>query len=293
MCTVPSSSRARAAHGAKPSVRRGSAVCTSSWRQPVAAGAKTAAVIGHGQRVTSASNGDGRSGARGAGNWKSPPSFACTPGSTARSARRCSGVISSETGAARDGSVSHLDAGRTSGRVRRLRAPGVRLELVQESQLSQVQWRSNAGSGSKTGVKRSCRCEYHHLVFTIPSQLADLAEYNDVVIYDILFTAAAEALLYVGEHWKPLMAQLGFTPCSTAGARRHATASAHPCRPSGGRSITRWHQLGVHAGRVRVPQGMLREEFRERFLKKLRRAYKQDQAEVPRSHRSPGEPGSV
>ena len=117
---------------------------------------------------------------------------------------------------------------------------------MQESELSQVHRLQRRKWYRRPASRRSCRCEYHHLVFTIPSQLADLAEYNDVLIYDILFQSAAEALLYVGEHWSWLLARLGFN------AILHSWGSSfmqlHPhlhILASGGRSVLGWHALGV------------------------------------------------
>ncbi len=111
--------------------------------------------------------------------------------------------------------------------------------------------------------------EYHHLVFTIPSQLADLAEYNDVLIYDILFQSAAEALLYVGEHW--LGAWLGFNAIlhSWGSSFMQLHPHLHILVPAGGLSLdgTRW--VAMSAG-SEFPEELLREEFRKRFVKKLR-----------------------
>jgi len=48
---------------------------------------------------------------------------------------------------------------------------------------------------------------YFHLVFTLPAQLRPIAFYNQKLIYDLLFHAAAEALLELGE--QRLGAELG------------------------------------------------------------------------------------
>ncbi len=115
--------------------------------------------------------------------------------------------------------------------------------------------------------------EYHHLVFTIPQQLADLAEYNDVKIYDILFHAVAEALLYVGKRWKVLEADLGFTAVlHTWGSLLQLHPHIHILVPAGGLSFdaARWNAMP--AG-FYFPKEMLREQFRKRCLKKLLRAY--------------------
>ena len=52
--------------------------------------------------------------------------------------------------------------------------------------------------------------EYFHVVFTLPEQIAELAFYNQEVMYGILFRAASETLLTLGADPKRLGAQLGF-----------------------------------------------------------------------------------
>ena len=39
---------------------------------------------------------------------------------------------------------------------------------------------------------------YFHVLFTIPGAIGDLAYQNKAVLYDLLFKAAAEALLTIG-----------------------------------------------------------------------------------------------
>jgi hypothetical protein len=51
---------------------------------------------------------------------------------------------------------------------------------------------------------------YCHVVFTLPHELAPLALQNQRVVYDILFRAAAEALLEMAADRKRLGAKLGF-----------------------------------------------------------------------------------
>src|SRR5437870_3256239 len=45
---------------------------------------------------------------------------------------------------------------------------------------------------------------YYHLVFTLPAAIADIAYYNKVVIYDLLFKVAAEALTTIAASLAPL-----------------------------------------------------------------------------------------
>ena len=52
---------------------------------------------------------------------------------------------------------------------------------------------------------------YFHLVFTLPSPIADIAYQNKTVIYDLLFKAAAEATLAIAADPKHLGARIGIT----------------------------------------------------------------------------------
>jgi hypothetical protein len=52
---------------------------------------------------------------------------------------------------------------------------------------------------------------YFHLVFTLPSPIADIAYQNKTVVYDILFKAAAETMLTIAADPKHLGATIGIT----------------------------------------------------------------------------------
>ena len=52
---------------------------------------------------------------------------------------------------------------------------------------------------------------YFHLVFTLPSPIADIAYQNKTVIYDLLFKAAADATLTIAADPKHLGARIGIT----------------------------------------------------------------------------------
>jgi len=51
--------------------------------------------------------------------------------------------------------------------------------------------------------------EYFHVVLTLPDELAQLAQHNARVVYDILCRAAAHAILTIGRQWKGLRATMG------------------------------------------------------------------------------------
>ena len=53
--------------------------------------------------------------------------------------------------------------------------------------------------------------DYYHLVFTLPSAIADIAYQNKAVIYNILFKAASETLRIIAADPKHLGARIGVT----------------------------------------------------------------------------------
>jgi len=53
-------------------------------------------------------------------------------------------------------------------------------------------------------------CEYFHVVFTLPAELARLALQNKRLMYDLLFRATADTLQSVAADPQYLGAQIGF-----------------------------------------------------------------------------------
>jgi len=114
---------------------------------------------------------------------------------------------------------------------------------------------------------------YFHLVFTLPGSIADIAYQNKTVIYDLLFTAAAEATLTIAADPKRLGAKIGIT------AVLHSWGSAmthhphiHMIVPGGGISLdgTRWVSCRP---RFFLPVRVLSRLFRRLFLSKLLAAH--------------------
>jgi hypothetical protein len=110
---------------------------------------------------------------------------------------------------------------------------------------------------------------YFHLVFTLPGPIADIAYHNKTAIYDLLFTAAAEATLTIAADPKRLGAKVGIT------AVLHSWGSAmthhphiHMIVPGGGISVdgTRW--VSCRPGFF-LPVQVLSRLFRRLFLSKL------------------------
>ncbi len=61
---------------------------------------------------------------------------------------------------------------------------------------------------------------YFHVVYTLPSELRDIAYQNKRVVYDLLMKAAAETTLAIAADPKRLGAGSASRPCSTHGDRR-------------------------------------------------------------------------
>ena len=53
--------------------------------------------------------------------------------------------------------------------------------------------------------------EYFHVVFTLPSQVADIAYQNKGAVYGLLFKASAQTLLTIAADAKHLGARIGMT----------------------------------------------------------------------------------
>jgi hypothetical protein len=113
------------------------------------------------------------------------------------------------------------------------------------------------------------------VVFTLPETLSELAEHNAKLIYDLLFTAASQALLCVARTWTPLQVETGFIAVlHTWGQLLLIHVHLHILWPLGGltRDGAAWRSLprGVP---LTEAQAELRKEFRTRFLDGLQQAY--------------------
>ena len=113
---------------------------------------------------------------------------------------------------------------------------------------------------------------YAHLVFTLPETLSELAEHNGPLIYNLLFTAASQALLYVARTWTHLKVDTGFIAVLHSwGQLLLIHIHCHILWPLGGLTLdgTAWRSL---PHRVKLPKAELRKEFRTRFLDGLQKA---------------------
>ena len=114
---------------------------------------------------------------------------------------------------------------------------------------------------------------YYHLVFTLPATLSELALDNPALLYNLLFTAASQALLHVGRTWSPLRAETGFIGVlHTWGQLLWVHIHLHVLWIGGGlaRDGSVWRALPQG---FCLPKEWLCDEFRTRFLAGLERAY--------------------
>src|ERR1039458_9946960 len=79
--------------------------------------------------------------------------------------------------------------------------------------------------------------EYFHVVFTVPEQIAAIAFYNKVVVYQILFRTVAATLLTIARDPQHLGAEIGFfAVLHTWGQNLHRHPHLHCVVPGGGLS---------------------------------------------------------
>ena len=114
---------------------------------------------------------------------------------------------------------------------------------------------------------------YYHVVFTVPSEVADIAFHNKAVVYDILFKAASQTLLTIAADPKHLGARIGVT------AVLHSWGSAlthhphiHCIVPGGGLSPDGQSWVACRP-RFFLPVRVLSRLFRRLFLDRLAAAH--------------------
>jgi Putative transposase/Transposase zinc-binding domain len=130
--------------------------------------------------------------------------------------------------------------------------------------------------------------EYHHVVFTLPAALADLALANRMVLYDLLFQTAAATLRAVAANPKRLGAMLGvLLVLHTWGQTLQHHPHVHGVVTGGGLSC---HADGVLDDAPRwvscrpgflLPVRVLSRVFRGKFLDGLRTAFARGQLRFP------------
>jgi hypothetical protein len=110
---------------------------------------------------------------------------------------------------------------------------------------------------------------YFHVVFTLPQQIGRLALQNAKPIYNILFRAASRTLLETAADPRLLGASIGFLAVlHTWGQNLHLHPHLHCVVPGGGISPdgSRWIAF--------LPYRVLSHQFRKKFLRQLRQAFR-------------------
>ena len=130
--------------------------------------------------------------------------------------------------------------------------------------------------------------EYHHVVFTLPAELAELASSNPSALYNLLMQSAAETLREVAANPKRLGAQIGvLLVLHTWGQYLHHHPHVHGVVTGGGLSCNargvvdatpRW--LSCRPGFF-LPVRVLSRVFRGKFLAGLRALGVQGKVALP------------
>jgi len=129
---------------------------------------------------------------------------------------------------------------------------------------------------------------YHHVVFTLPAEVAELALANPAVLYGVLFQTAAATLRDVAANPRRLGAQLGILlVLHTWGQNLHHHPHVHGVVTGGGLScdergrvdkVPRWRSCRPG---FFLPVRVLSRVFRGKFLERLRLAFDQGKLRFP------------
>jgi Putative transposase/Transposase zinc-binding domain len=115
---------------------------------------------------------------------------------------------------------------------------------------------------------------YFHIVFTLPSEIGDIAYQNKAAIYDLLFKAAAEAMLTIAADPKHLGARIAITAVlHTWGSAMTHHPHVHMIVPGGGVSPDGKRWIATKPNFL-LPVLVLSRLFRRLMLEKLAAAHK-------------------
>ncbi|HEY9037598.1 MAG TPA: IS91 family transposase [Roseovarius sp.] len=118
--------------------------------------------------------------------------------------------------------------------------------------------------------------EYFHVVFTLPTQVADIAYQNKAAVYGLLFKASAQTLLTIAADPKHLGAKIGMTSVlHTWGSAMTHHPHVHIIVPGGGLSRTSARWIACRNGFL-LSVKVLSRLFRRLFLEGLARLHKAD-----------------
>jgi hypothetical protein len=115
---------------------------------------------------------------------------------------------------------------------------------------------------------------YFHVVFTVPEPVGAIAYHNKVVVYDILFRAAAETLRTIAADPKHLGAEIGFfAVLHTWGQQLLYHPHLHCVVPGGGLSPDGSRWVSCRRPRFLLSVRVLARLFRRLFLEYLKTAF--------------------
>jgi len=141
--------------------------------------------------------------------------------------------------------------------------------------------------------------EYHHVVFTLPAEIAALALANPRVCYDALFQAAAATLRAVAANPKRLGAQIGvLLVLHTWGQNLHHHPHVHGVVTGGGLSCNEQGDIDLSphwrscCPGFFLPVRVLSRVFRGKYLERLRQLHAQGKLIFPRRLAQRAEPNA-
>jgi len=115
---------------------------------------------------------------------------------------------------------------------------------------------------------------YAHVVFTLPHQLAPLALQNKHLMYSLLFRCSAQTLIEIAADPKHLGAEIGFfSVLHTWNQKLQHHPHVHCVVAAGGLSPNHTDWKHPRSARFFLPEGVLSEVFRGKFLQALQEAY--------------------
>jgi hypothetical protein len=114
---------------------------------------------------------------------------------------------------------------------------------------------------------------YFHVVFTLPTEIADIAFHNKAAVYDLLFRTAAETMLTIAADPRHLGARIGVTAVlHTWGSAMTHHPHIHMIVPGGGISLDGERWIPSRAAFL-LPVRVLGKLFRGLFLRGLRQLH--------------------
>jgi len=115
---------------------------------------------------------------------------------------------------------------------------------------------------------------YAHVVFTLPHQLGPLALQNKELVYGLLFRASARTLIQIAADPKHLGAEIGFfSVLHTWNQKLQHHPHVHCVVAAGGLARDHTHWVHPRSPRFFLPQGVLSEVFRGKFIEGLQQAH--------------------